>query len=89
MIPGLPYAQVIGAGALVLLVIGLCWACYRWGWKANEAKTLKMVLDTERRVTEAMEVARRRPLAVDREWMQRGSGPPGPSEPLPPASSAR
>ena len=90
MIPGIPYTQ-LALGAVIFVLLGLYgWAMRRWGWKAHEAKTLKIVLDAERRVTEAMEVARRQPLIVDAEWLQRGSGPPGSGSSVPPgASSAR
>ena len=73
--PGLPYTQ-LALGAVVLVLLGLYgWAMRRWGWKAHEAKTLKIVLDAERRVTESLEIARREPLVVDRDWLRR-RGPP-------------
>lgn len=89
MIPGIPYTQLaLGAVIFVLLVL-YGWAMRRWGWKAHEAKTLKIVLDAERRVTEAMDVARREPLRLNSEWLRRGSGPPATSGPLPPAPPPR
>lgn len=87
--PPLPYAQIFLGTVLLALLVAIVLAAYRWGWKAHEAKTLKIVLDAERRVTEAMELARREPLTLDSEWLRRGSGPPGTSGPLPPASSSR
>lgn len=86
--PGLPYTQLaLGAVVLALLVL-YGWAMRRWGWKSHEAKTLKIVLDAERRVTEALEVARREPLALDREWLRSGGGPPGAGGAVPPAAAS-
>ena len=77
---GLPTAQLAGAGALLLLVVALCWAAYRWGRSAERAKGLKLVLEAEREMKGAVDRARESPVRVDAEWLKgsRAGTPPVP-----------
>ena len=79
----MPYGQLaLGAGALLLLA-AVCWASYRWGWKAHEAKVLKTVLEAERRMGSAVAHARADPVRVDLDWLKgpRAGTPPKPKAP--------
>ena len=85
MIPGLPYTQLaLGAGALLGLLV-LCWACYRWGRSAERAKALQGVLEAERRINRAVELARADPVRVDTDWLKgsQAGSPPTPKAPPP------
>lgn len=72
-------AYAIIGGVLLLLIVGVAWAFYKWGGaKANAARDqAEAALKAERKVTDAVDDARRHPVTADDLGLRdEGGGPP-------------
>ena len=69
----MPYLQLGVFGAIMLLVLGVIYAAYRWGRASERERVQQAIRDTEREARDAVDAGRRAPLTVDTDWLRRSS----------------